>query len=704
MATKTQEYEERSRYFKHENAGNKAISYWREVWQRSAKATKVVWVMVPILAFLFPAFIGFPIVGAILCPVAGFLITGLFVAAYKPEEFDPEKKVRLATEDIYGDARLANIDERHDMFEYGNYRTQKGNIVGRDPDTGELLSIRVARGMNGNIVVFGSPGSGKTTGLVINTIMQSLRRGESLIVTDPKGENYAKTANMWRAHGATVKAIVFAPQIMTHSDAADFMKVVGKNDLKANSLAKTIIDNAVVVPNGGKRDFWSDSEEGLLSALILLHMTGGEQYGKTLGDLYKYLVEHDTADLADTFDNLTWDSPAKGSGMNFASGTDTIKSSTKASLGLHIKTLNNKILQKVCGTDEVDFTLPGREQCIYYVIASDHDSSLMFYQSTFFTLLFQELTDYADYSTTEQRLPVKVTFLLDEFKNIGKIPNFVEYLSTLRGRGMDIIIILQNLGQLMQMYPDEEYTSILDDCSTHLLLRTNDIINTAKYFEGRSGIMSIITRADRFFTNRMDAMEMHLKTQATDTYNKRNTLNADQVIRMKNSDLLIATSGHNIAKVKKAYYFSHPMCKELRDTNILHHVPEWMKQTINTALDENDGEIEATVKDLEDYGIHTVEQLEQWVKDCDYDNDLVDTIELCTEKDFSEPWTPEKQKDLDIKLTGEIVEEHLEKKEKDEEEFDAEKLTGVLEENAILMNNSIYVSMDDGVMRGPILK
>jgi len=643
MGVVDQEREEKARYAENESTTKYFLHKISGVWERTPSwykgATLGVMVVVAIALFFYLKKVGV-IIAFFLDIIVFYLSYQLASFNYRPRTYNTETGQIRDTRDLLGDAALAGEEEKADMFESGYYDTLYDNIVAREPnDIMKRYAVRRSRGMNGNVIIFGSPGSGKSVSIAIPTIFQTIRRGESLIVTDPKGELYMNTHIMARAHGYTVKVLNLTPRMMAHSDSVNFMSVVGNDDLKAESLAETIINNTM---SGDKKEFWDKSEQNLLKAMVLIHSQDGSKLEKTLPAVYRHLAQHKAEDIAAEFDELDWDSPAMGPGASFSSSSDKVIGDTKGGLAIRLGSLNNAVLQKVAGVDDIDFTLPGREKCIYYVVSSDHDKTLMFYQSLFFTLLFQELADYADFETENQSLPVKVTFLMDEFKNIGKIPAFPETLATFRGRNMDIIIILQNLGQLQSMYPNNEWASIIDCCSTMMLLRTNDLPITAKFISERSGIMTTITSliADN------DALKLSAAVNARENITQRKVLNADQVVRMKNDEILVVVSGHNIARLKKNYYFDHPMCKEMRKANVVKHVPKWMEEVLADFAQTGD------MSELSRYGIKTTEQLDRWLQDLQYEENLVKTVDFCTKDDFKRLWTKEDQERLDKRLKG----------------------------------------------------
>ena len=103
-----------------------------------------------------------------------------------------------------------------------------------------------------------------------------------------------------------------------------------------------------------------------------------------------------------------------------------------------------------------------------FVIISDTDSSFNFIVALLYSQLFNLLCDRAD-NDFGGRLPVHCRFLLDEFSNIGLIPNFEKLIATIRSREISACVILQAQSQLKAIYKDNMET-IIGNCDTTLFL------------------------------------------------------------------------------------------------------------------------------------------------------------------------------------------------------------------------------------------
>ena len=120
----------------------------------------------------------------------------------------------------------------------------------------------------------------------------------------------------------------------------------------------------------------------------------------------------------------------------------------------------NEDLQKLTNESDIDLTLPGKKPCMYYIITSDMDSAFDFLASLFYTFLFIKLNRYAD-SRPDGKCETEVFFLLDEFANLGQIPDFNKKISTVRSRGIALVPILQNYGQIDNRFPNGQSDEVI---------------------------------------------------------------------------------------------------------------------------------------------------------------------------------------------------------------------------------------------------
>lgn len=244
------------------------------------------------------------------------------------------------------------------------------------------------------------------------------------------------------------------------------------DDVQASSYV--IISNTQQGKGGD--DFWPKAEESLLQAFEFYFLETFSP-NNNLTHIYKKIATSSGDDLADMFNNLSEDSAARTVYNSFAKGNSTIETSILTGLCTRLKIFLNEDLQRLTSQTDIDLSLPGKEPCIYYIITSDIDSSYDVIASLFYTFLFIKLIDYAD-SQPNGRCKNEVFFFLDEFANLGQIPDFNKKISTVRSRGVHLIPILQNLGQFNNRYPDGLSDEIMGNCDVRLGLRNDRCINS----------------------------------------------------------------------------------------------------------------------------------------------------------------------------------------------------------------------------------
>lgn len=127
-------------------------------------------------------------------------------------------------------------------------------------------------------------------------------------------------------------------------------------------------------------------------------------------------------------------------------------------------------VRKVIEYDELEIDTYGdpNQKTILYVIISDTDKTYNFIPAIMFTQMFNVLCYKAD-KEMGGKLATPIQFILDEFRNIGKIPNFDILIATIRSRLMSCIILLQTQSQLKDAYKDAAET-IVGNCDSTVFL------------------------------------------------------------------------------------------------------------------------------------------------------------------------------------------------------------------------------------------
>ncbi len=177
-------------------------------------------------------------------------------------EYDPRgfKKSKTGT---YGTATWMNEKELRKIMEVTMPAKAEGVILGEYE--GKVVCMPKDTRLNRHIAIFGASGTMKSRAVIRNALFQALKRGESVVITDPKAELYNDTSQMYRQAGYEVK--VFNLVNPEHGDSWNCMSDLHGNTLMAQMLTNIIIGNT---SNGKGDHFWDNGEGNILKALILL--------------------------------------------------------------------------------------------------------------------------------------------------------------------------------------------------------------------------------------------------------------------------------------------------------------------------------------------------------------------------------------------------------------------------------------------------
>lgn len=326
---------------------------------------------------------------------------------------------------------------------------------------------------NKNILVIGGSGSGKTRFFCKPSLLQG---HSSYVCTDPKGTLLPEIGGFLERQKYRIKCL----------NLINFKKSMRYNPLAYIRSEKDILKlvNALIMNTKGEgdkagEDFWVKAERLYYSALIgyiwyeapeeeknfitLLDLINAseareddEEYQSPVDLLFAQLEEKDP-------DHFAVKQYRK---FKMAAGK-TLKS-ILISCGARLAPFDIKELRDLMETDELELDTLGDSKSALFVIISDTDSTFNFVAALMYSQLFNLLCDKAD-DFYGGRLPVHVRLILDEFANIGQIPNFDKLIATIRSREISASIILQSQSQLKAIYKGNADT-IVGNCDSTLFL------------------------------------------------------------------------------------------------------------------------------------------------------------------------------------------------------------------------------------------
>ena len=326
---------------------------------------------------------------------------------------------------------------------------------------------------NKNILVIGGSGSGKTRFFCKPSLLQA---HSSYVCTDPKGTLLPEIGTFLERKKYRIKCL----------NLINFRKSMKYNPLAYIRSEKDILKlvNALIMNTKGEgekssEDFWVKAERLYYSALIgyiWYEATEEEKNFITLLDLINASEAREDDETYQSPVDLLFSQLEEREPDHFAvkqyrkfkmAAGKTLKS-ILISCGARLAPFDIKELRNLMEYDELELDTLGDQKTALFVILSDTDSTFNFVAALMYSQLFNLLCDKAD-DFYGGRLPVHVRLILDEFANIGQIPNFDKLIATIRSREISASIILQSQSQLKTIYKDAADT-IVGNCDSTLFL------------------------------------------------------------------------------------------------------------------------------------------------------------------------------------------------------------------------------------------
>ena len=454
---------------------------------------------------------------------------------------------------------------------------------------------------NKNVLVVGGSGSGKTRFFIKPNIMQCTKtKGTSIVVTDPKGTLMVETGKLLVAAGYDVRAF----------NTINFSKSMHYNPFSYIHSEKDILKLVTVLIANTKgegkagEDFWVKAETLLYISLIgYIHyeLPPEKQNFSTLIDmLNKMDVREDDPDyknpIDQDFEKLAKKNPDHFAVRQYAKyrmATGKTAKSILVSCGARLAVFDIQELRDITAYDELHLDTIGEKRTALFLIMSDTDASFNFLISMVYSQMFNLLCERAD-DVHGGHLPVHVRCLIDEFANIGQIPNFEKLIATIRSREISACIVLQAQSQLKAIYKDNADT-IVGNCDTLLFLGGKEK-TTLKEMEELLGKETI----DTFNTGESRGREVSHSLN----YQKlgKSLMSMDELAVMDGGKCILQVRGVRPFLSDKYDITAHPNYKYLSDFNPQNafHIEKYLHCQLKIRLEEECEAFEVNVGDDEE--------------------------------------------------------------------------------------------------------
>ena len=394
---------------------------------------------------------------------------------------------------------------------------------------------------NNNVMVVGGSGAGKSRFFVKPNLLQA---NCSYVITDPAGELLETQAGFLERQGYKIKCFNLVE--MKHSNCYNPFNYV-RDDLGVLILINCLIKNTNPDGKSGGDPFWEKSETALLQALMFYLIKYRPKEEQNFTSIMKLLraaeVDENNPNVKSPLDRI-FDEVAKRDSnsialkqyMTFKMGAGKTLKSILISCSVRLTVFNMKEIENLTGTDDIDLGTIGDEKQALFIVIPAADSTYNFLVSMMYSQLFETLYFHAETECKGKRLNYHVRFMLDEFANIGQIPEFTKKLATMRKYEISCSIILQNLAQIKSMYKDD-WEGLIGNCDSFLFLGGQEY-STLEYISKELGktTVYVYTHSRSFAWKGGSGNRGQQKTA-------RELMTPDEIMKMDNKDCILMIRG-----------------------------------------------------------------------------------------------------------------------------------------------------------------
>lgn len=324
--------------------------------------------------------------------------------------------------------------------------------------------------------------------------------GCNYVLSDPKGELLQEYGNVLLSQGYKVK--VFNLKDRDKSDHYNLFAYI-KNEDDILVVTKNLVKNLKEDPTAKSTadPIWEEGMTALLEALIGYVFYELEPEERNMNSVMTLLLmlesqgdgPNSVSQLDLLFDDLSINKPDSFAAKQYKlykMAPGKTAQSINVSLGLRMSAFNIPSIANICADDTIDLRELGSEKKVaLFVVTPDTTTAYNFLAAVMFQQCFQILVDIADHRP-DKRLPRHLRFLLDEFPNIGMIPDFQILISTIRSRDIACTLIYQSLNQLKSQYKDD-WATIYENCDSMIVLGAGGNPENLEFFSKALGKATI---------------------------------------------------------------------------------------------------------------------------------------------------------------------------------------------------------------------
>lgn len=382
-------------------------------------------------------------------------------------------------------ARSGAISFENDNFLYKNRSNQRPNFgqlllqqgldsgmyFGQAPTRSAPYFIGMPEGSDGNIIVVGGNGSGKSRYIAMPTL--STWHG-AICATDIKGELSNHYAQLFRQGCVTRPHIIFDPTEPGSPSYDPFWWLLSDDESNLLSNIWDIVRSIIPLSPEDKQPFWVETEQGVFAAALLHYF----QCGLSFSESVSMIVSESISALTSTL--------CASSDLRIRALLGEISEMKPETVAAVDRGLRNKLMLFAVDP-QISHALRGKRESAPCFTWEDLQKYQIFLRipahkveqwsgaiNLMYAQLFRYLERRPERYTPESAAHPQLLLLMDEFARFGKLDNMTAALSTLRSKKVNICLFVQSIAQLDKFYGSEDRRIIFDNCQYQAILRAND--------------------------------------------------------------------------------------------------------------------------------------------------------------------------------------------------------------------------------------
>ena len=331
-------------------------------------------------------------------------------------------------------------------------------------------------------LVIGVTGSGKTTAVVDPLIYSLCKHGESMVITDPKGEIYKNHAELLKARGYKIVVLNFRDP--TRGNAWNPLTLPYKL-YKAGNIDKAVelVDDValnILQDKKAQDPFWEKSASDYFSGCALGLLEDASEEEVNLNSI-SYMTTIGEEKLPGNSTYIKEYFTLKGeSSSPYVFASNTINSPTDTRGGI-LSVFRQKIrlfasreqLSEMLAYSDFNMRDIGQEKTAVFMIIHDEKTTYHALATIFIKQCYETLIDVAQ--ANGGKLPYRTNFILDEFANMPPLKDVTTMVTAARSRAIRFTFIIQNFAQLNEVYGKEDAETIRSNCGNLMYLLTTEL-------------------------------------------------------------------------------------------------------------------------------------------------------------------------------------------------------------------------------------